>query len=60
MMSGWKQLINGGGQNVQIYSKVIFVYTHEKYYLTQSQAPSHKNQSRTILTFHCVVYLSLV
>ena len=58
MMSGWGQLINGGGQSVQIYSKVIFIDTHEKYNLTQT--PFHKSQSRTILPFHCVAYLSLV
>ena len=54
MMSGWGQLINGGGQSVQICSKVIFIDTHEKYNLTQTQTPFHKSQSRTILPFYCV------
>ena len=58
MMSGWRRLINGRGQSVQIYLQVIFICTHEKYDSTWTQTQSHQSQSTTTLKFLCVVCLS--
>ena len=38
--------------------QVIFISTHAKYYLTQTQNPAHQSQSTSLLTFDYVVCLS--